>query len=159
MDNEIISFTTRDKRVGEVEGSDYQFITLDRFYELKRDGELIEYVEYSGNMYGITEGELKEKTGRGHAFCIVDYHGMKQMKEIYSNVSTIFLYTDYDVAKQQMIDRGDPVDKVEERLSTYDEELTHRHEYDYVIKNNNGRLHNTIEIIRHILESEIGASQ
>lgn len=158
MDNEIVSFTTREKRDGEVDGKDYIFITLDEFNRMKDDNQLVEYVEYSGNMYGVTKEELENKINKDHAFCIVDYHGMKQMKELYRNVVTIFLYTDYDVAKQQMISRGDSIKKVKERLVTYKEELSNRHDYDYVIKNNHGQLHHTIEIIRNIIESEIGES-
>lgn len=159
MKNEVVSFTTREKRQGEVDGKDYIFITLDEFNKLKDDNRLVEYVEYSGNMYGITKDELENKLNKGHAFCIVDYHGMNQLKKFYPNVTTIFLYTSYEDAMIQMLNRGDPADRVLERMSTYKEEMSNRIDYDYVIKNNHKQMNNTIQIIYNIIESEIGANK
>lgn len=159
MKNEVVSFTTREKRQGEVDGKDYIFITLDEFNKLKDDNRLVEYVEYSGNMYGITKDELENKLNKDHAFCIVDYHGMNQLKKFYPNVTTIFLYTSYEDAMIQMLNRGDPADRVLERMSTYKEEMSNRIDYDYIIKNNYKQMNNTIQIIYNIIESEIGANK
>lgn len=156
MDNEIISFTTRPKRKGEVEGKDYKFITLDEFWRLKQQDKLIEWVKYANNYYGVDKEEFENKISKGHAYCIVDYHGMRQLKNFYSNCVTIFIYTSYEQAIKQMRDRGDDEDKIKDRMVTYINELQNRKEYDYVIKNNKNKLNNTIEIIKNIIESEVG---
>ncbi|MFP3751627.1 guanylate kinase [Bacillus altitudinis] len=154
MKNEVVSFTTRKPRQGEIDGVDYKFISLEKFKELKEKGKLIEQVKYSGNYYGIDQEEFENKISLGNAFVIVDYQGMKQIKKLYPNCVTLFLYTPYDQAYKQMIQRGDAFEKVEQRLSTYHQEIGNRKDYDYVIRNNNSMFSLTKEIIENILESE-----
>lgn len=158
MDNEIISFTTREKRNGEKHGIDYKYITIEEFDNLKQENKLIESVEYGGNYYGIDSYELNNKLNKGYAFCIVDYHGMLQMKDLYENCCTIFIYnSSSSIAKKQMKSRGDSDDKIASRLKTYKEEMANRKHYDYVIKNNHGQLDKTIEIVKNIIESEVNS--
>lgn len=38
MKNEVVSFTTRKPRQGEIDGVDYKFISLEKFEELKNKG-------------------------------------------------------------------------------------------------------------------------
>jgi guanylate kinase len=155
MDNEVISFTTREKRTGEREGADYKFISLQQFKQMKNENRLIEWVEYSGNFYGIDSDEFEQKINKDHAFCIVDYHGMKQFKDYYPNCCTIFLYTPYEQAFHQMKSRGDEEDKIQSRLNTYVEEIKNKVHYDYTIRNNSGKFEDTREIIRNIISSEV----
>lgn len=155
MDNEVTSFTTRPMRQGEVDGIDYKFITEGDFRKLRQQGKLIEWVKYSKNYYGIDQEEFKNKISKGHAFCIVDYHGMQQFKRIYKNCVTIFLYTTYEQAYEQMKARGDDEDKIKDRLVTYTEEIHNKKHYDYVIKNNKNKLNKTIEILNSIIKSEV----
>lgn len=155
MKNEVVSFTTRKPRQGETDGVDYKFISLEKFKELKEKGKLIEQVKYSGNYYGIDQEEFENKMSLGNAFVIVDYHGMQQIKKVYSNCVTLFLYTPYDQAYNQMIQRGDTLDKVEQRLSTYHHEMKNKEHYDYVVRNNSGKFNDSIKVLTSIIESEI----
>lgn len=155
MKNEVVSFTTRKPRQGEVDGLDYKFISLKKFEELKEQGKLIEQVEYSGNYYGIDQEEFENKIGIGDAFVIVDYHGMQQVKKVYPNCVTLFLYTPYHKAYKQMIQRGDTIEKVQQRLKTYTQEMKNKEYYDYVIRNNSGKFDESIKVLTSIIESEV----
>ncbi|CAL8901967.1 Guanylate kinase [Bacillus pumilus] len=155
MKNEVVSFTTRKPRKGEIDGLDYNFISIEKFEELMEQSKLIEQVEYSGNYYGIDQEEFENKMSIGNAFVIVDSHGMLQIKQIYPNCVTLFIYTPYDQAYKQMIKRGDTLEKVEERLKTYTEEIENKTCYDYIIRNNHNRFNVTKEIINKIIESEV----
>lgn len=155
MTNEVISFTTRKKRIGEVDGKDYIFLTKEEYINLLNNNQLIESVEYSGNYYGITKEELENKLNKDHAFCIVDFNGMKQLKEIYPNCTTIFIYTSIEEAMKQMSIRGDSMDSITKRISTYNEEMANRIYYDYVIKNSFGKLDKVVEVIKKIVELEV----
>lgn len=156
MKNEVVSFTTRSSRKGEIDGVDYKFISLEKFKELKEKSKLIEQVKYSDNYYGIDQEEFENKMSLGNAFVIVDYHGMQQIKKMYPNCVTLFLYTPYDQAYKQMVKRGDALDKVEQRLNTYHQEMKNKTYYDYVIRNNHNRFRDTKEIIEKIIVSETG---
>jgi guanylate kinase len=154
MSNEIVSFTTRPKRPNEIDGIDYNFITLDQYNYLKSNNLLIESAEYAGNYYGISKDELEIKLSKGHAFCIVNLHGLEQLKSYYSNCVSILLYTDIDSAIKHMVHRGENKEFITKRLSTYQQEVENKKYCDYVIKNKHGYLDKTIEIVKKIIEIE-----
>ena len=54
-----VSATTRAPRPGEVDGQNYHFISRERFEELIRDGGVLEYTEYCGNLYGTLRCEAE----------------------------------------------------------------------------------------------------
>ena len=49
--NPVVSVTTRDARIGEVNGVDYEFISCGLFNELERSGKLLESIEFQDNHY------------------------------------------------------------------------------------------------------------
>jgi guanylate kinase len=135
---EIVSVTTRNMREGEVEGVDYYFVDNETFYNMKLNDELAEYTDYYGSSnYGVTKTEIDSKLSRGDAYIIVDYHGFKQLKALYPDLVGIFIYTDKDTAEKRMKSRGDSMETIDIRLSTYEAEMMNKHQYDYVLKNVN----------------------
>ena len=57
------SFTSRDMRIGELEGDHYHFISKEEFEEKIRNNDFYEYDLHHGNYYG-TSRELMENTKR-----------------------------------------------------------------------------------------------
>lgn len=154
--NTIVSFTTREPRPGEKDGVDYQYISKEKYFELLNNGGLVEWTKYGGNYYGLTKQEIESKLNKGNAYVIVDYHGMKQLKELYPNNVSIFIYNDYHEAASRMKKRGDSDVNISKRLSTYYEEQKNRVHYDYVVKNSNGKLKETIKLVKQIIRLETG---
>jgi guanylate kinase len=153
MDNEVISFTTREPRKGEVNGIDYVYISQKEFDQMLCDGELAEYITYgaTGDSYGITINELEDKLNNGDAFAIVTEHGMEQLKIIYPKCSTIFIYTDKEDATEFMRLRGDKEETIQKRLSTFDKEQYNKDKYDYIIRNKKGEMQDAVNIIKEIV--------
>lgn len=151
MDNEIISFTTRNPRKGEIDGVDYNFTTKDKIEELELIGELVEKVEYRDNYYGITKEELKSKLDKGDAFVIVDYHGYLQLKQLHSDVTGIYIKADVSEVIDRMRERGDKEESIQLRLSSIEDELSCQSNYQYVVENKNGLQHKTVEKINEII--------
>lgn len=154
MDNELISVTTRSMRQGEVEGSDYHFITNEEYIELFFNDDLIEYTEYSGNYYGLTKDELNNKLSKGNAFVIVDRNGAQQLLDSYDNCVTIILHTTKEDAVRQMKDRGDSDESIEQRMITYKQEIKNKDHYDYAVVNRYGEFEKARSIIKEIVELE-----
>jgi guanylate kinase len=148
MDNEILSFTTRQKRDGEVEGKDYNM------FDKK---ELAEWTEYSGNHYGATKKEVREKLELGDAYVIADVTGMLQFQRYYLDALTIFIQSSSrDEAVENMLGRGDSMESIQNRMKTYEEELENFYLYDYVVENTRGSFDDTLEGLKAILnENEI----
>jgi guanylate kinase len=73
---EIVSTTTRIKRVGEVDGENYHFVTPNEFDEI----EMLETVTFNGNSYGGSVAEFEDKFDSGLVpVIVVDPNGMFQI--------------------------------------------------------------------------------
>jgi guanylate kinase len=156
MDNELLSFTTRPMREGEVDGRDYIFIKEEQFQNMLESGALAEYTGYDGNFYGLTLEELYFKLQyNSNAFFICDNNGFNQVSKKYNKIVSIFLYADKEDCKLNMANRGDSDEKITARLSTYDDEINNKGQYDYVVKNIRGNRRYTMEAIAWIVCSEL----
>jgi len=151
MKNELISFTTRQKRENEIEGIDYIFISESEFENLLNTNGLIENTNYGGNFYGLTRDELNSKLALGDCFFIADVVGLKQIKKIYNNVVSIFIYSTKEDCEANMRDRGDTEQNIHKRLSTYEKEIENLVLYDHVITNARGFIEDTINDVKDIV--------
>lgn len=78
-----VSSTTRTPRAGEVNGKDYNFVTVDEFKSMIKNNEFIEWAQFSGNYYGSTVASVKQVSKSGKT-CIldIDMQGVKSVKGI-----------------------------------------------------------------------------
>ena len=60
-----VSFTTRQPRVGEADGVNYNFTTHAAFEQMIANDELLEWAEYVGNYYGTSLKLIQEKLDAG----------------------------------------------------------------------------------------------
>ena len=60
-----VSYTTRQPRVGEQDGVNYNFVSREAFEAMIAGGELLEYAEYVGNYYGTSLKAIQEKRDAG----------------------------------------------------------------------------------------------
>lgn len=151
---ECISHTTRPmrKNQGEKDGVTYYFVTEETFEKKLSNGEFAENVVYDGNKYGISHKEIERVVGNGkHVFVIADYDGFSQLKDKYPEAVSVFLYMTKEDCMLNMLQRGDKVEKAITRINLYDEEMKHRGEYDYVIKNVNGKQEEVISVLSSIV--------
>lgn len=153
MTNELRSLTTRSKRQGETE-KDYDFTTRDKYSYMLKYGKLLEHTEYDGNFYGLSKEEVDTKLAKAHAFVVVDREGMRQLNDYYDNCINILLYSTKRECMINMLDRGDDIDKVNSRLSTYEEETSNTEIFDYVVRNIRHNKEFTEGIVHEIVRSE-----
>ena len=55
-----VSATTRQPRVGEVDGVNYHFTTKEQFVERIEQNDFLEYAEVYGNYYGTPKSKVEE---------------------------------------------------------------------------------------------------
>lgn len=151
MDNEIISFTTRLARTGEIYGVDYIFTNFEEINYLDSIGRLVERVEYGGNHYGITSEEFESKLNKGDAFVIVNYHGYQQIKKLYPNVVGIYFKINKEESSRRMRERGDKEEEIIKRTIELDEEMKVMNEYDNIIENAYGKQNETVAKLKEIV--------
>jgi len=77
-----ISVTTRLPRSGEVEGADYYFAGRGAFGEMVRRGELLEWADVFGDMYGTPAKPIDEAVRQGQVIVLeIDVQGGLQVYE------------------------------------------------------------------------------
>ena len=108
----IITYTTRQIRINEVNGVDYHFVTEEEFLSLKEKDFFVETTLFNGYYYGSSKEDVKDD-----AVVILDPVGLTNfMNSKLDNLVAIFLYCDEDIRYKRMIARGDDLEKVKERL-------------------------------------------
>ena len=136
-----VSTTTRKPRPGEVEGSDYFFVSTSQFELLKTQGEFIESAEVYGNLYGTSENWIKNKIIAGKNILLeIDWQGAQQIKEKFKNsenLITIFLKPpSLEELHKRLKDRGKDSDEIiKKRISLATSDIEHSKEFQHVIIN------------------------
>ena len=145
----IITSTTRPMRQGEVQDRSYHFLTEDEF----NTRDFVERSCYSGNWYGTEISEMnKAEEGREDVFAVLDGNGVRAFKERYGDMA-IVIYVDTSTrnARKRMLQRGDNLGKVIERIRfrKKSREEENRKIADFTICNNFSlnHLHNALNRI------------
>lgn len=150
-----ISMTTREQRVGEVEGEDYFFRTHEQFEQYIKEGKLLEYANYVGNYYGTPIDYVRETMERGQdVFLEIEVQGALKVKKRMPEGIFIFLSPpDLEELEYRIENRGtDKPEVINQRMEKAVEELKLIKYYDYVVENDS--VDAAARKIRSIIESE-----
>lgn len=146
----VVTVTTRQKRVNEIDGVDYIFKTEEEFKQMIENGELLEYAVVHGNYYGTPRKQVEEYLSQGYdVVLVIDVQGMRQVKANFPEVITIFILPpSLKELIARMKVRGDDEREIEKRIKTATSELPAWKEYDYIVINDNlERATNSIKCI------------
>lgn len=135
-----ISATTRKPRGNEKNGIDYYFLEPDIFRLKIEEGELVEWEEvYTDTYYGTLKSELNRIWDKGNNVAFdVDVKGGLNLKKLFgANALSIFVMPpSLEVLEQRLRGRGtDTEDKIKQRLSKAEFELSFASKYDICIIN------------------------
>jgi guanylate kinase len=133
-----ISYTTREKRVTEVEGLDYFFVTAPEFEALREKGELLESALVFDNHYGTSRSQVEEHLKNGHHVILeIDWQGAQQVRQSKPDCVTIFILppSRVELEKRLRDRRTDSNAVIERRLNDALGDMSHWKEFDYVIVN------------------------
>ena len=133
-----VSATTRAPRPGEVNGVNYHFITREEFQRRIAEGDMLEYTEYCGNLYGTPRKEAQAVLDEGKNLILeIETDGAAQVKEKFPDAVLILLLPpSYRVQEQRLRGRGtETEEKILERLARTKEEVALFATYDYVVYN------------------------
>lgn len=133
-----VSYTTRKKRDGEINGKDYVFTSKENFEKLIKEKFFLEYNSIFDNYYGIPniDTDLLLKQGENIVF-IVEYHGYKLLKELFNDVVGIYILPpSFEELARRLNIRNTDSD-ISKRLNDYEQQLQVVEKYDYLIINDN----------------------
>ena len=134
-----VSVTTRPPRAGEVDGRDYHFIQEPEFRRMVADGELLEWAEVFGHLYGTPKAHIKAGLKAGQDFLFdIDWQGTQQLyQRMEVDVVRVFLLPPSIAALEKRLrERGTDAEAViEARMARAKAEISHWDGYDYVVVN------------------------
>jgi len=134
-----ISATTREPRPGELEGREYLFKTRSEFEAMIAAGELLEWAEINGNLYGTPKAPVMAALDAGHDVLFdIDWQGAGQVAEQTpkDSVRVFILPPSWsDLSRRLHARAQDSEAIINQRLDLGKREIAHWAEYDYVIVN------------------------
>ena len=149
-----VSHTTRKPRPNEVDGVDYHFISNNEFKKLIDEGKFYEYAKIFNNFYGTLKKNVDELVKKNDIIFDIDWQGTKQLSK-FTNLKLIKIYLlppNKDELKNRLIKRNqDTPEEVAKRYKSFDEDVKHWSDYDYVLINDN--LENCYKQIEKIILS------
>ena len=152
----LVTYTTRDKRPGEIDHVNYHYITKDEFQNKIDDDEMLEYEIIHDNVYGSSKLELERLIKDG--FVVINDFGVEGTKNIKQKLNgkvdilTIYLSVPKKELIQRLVERGDKKESIERRMERYDYELSFAKYYDYVIDNID--LYETVDRIYRLIKNK-----
>lgn len=137
-----ISASTREPRAGEVDGTDYYFISKEEFLHRIAKKEFVEFEEvYSGTFYGTLRSEIERiwEEGKAVIFDIDVIGGLHLKRKFGDNALAVFVQPPtLDVLIDRLRGRGtDSEEKLKERIEKADKELAYADKFDVILKNDN----------------------
>lgn len=133
-----ISMTTRTPRLGEVNGSDYFFVSKNEFEDKISKNGFVEYANYCGNYYGTPKEYVEEKLRMGKDVVLeIEIQGAIKVKRKYPATVLVFVMPPSAIElKRRLIGRGTETPEViDQRLKRAAEEAIGIEEYDYILVN------------------------
>lgn len=133
-----VSYTTREPRIGEIDGVNYNFISREEFLKKIDEGDFLEYNIYNGNYYGTGKSKILDKLDKGiNVILEIDVNGGRNVKKIYPDALLIYIAPpSMEELKRRLIDRGtEDMNKINNRLKIAEDEMREIGNYDYVVIN------------------------
>ncbi len=134
-----VSATTRERRPGEQDGSDYWFISDEEFGRKLEQGEFLEVYEFPwGQRSGTLWSELDRIRAHGRAPLLeLETHGALAVQERVPGSVTIFVTApSFEELERRLRERAtESAGEISERLALARKQLEQAREFDHVIVN------------------------
>lgn len=133
-----VSCTTREPRPGEVNGSDYHFLSQREFEQELASNALLESAVVHGNCYGTRKRDVIKMLTEGFDVLLeIDWQGARQVAEKMPEAYRIFIMPpSLDELRRRLTSRGqDSAEVVERRLAAAKSEMAHAEEAHVCIIN------------------------
>ena len=133
-----VSYTTRAPRMGEIDGTDFHFVTEAEFRALRDRDEFAEWAIVHGNLYG-TRARLLEASlaGGSDVLLDIDTQGAAQLRRRYPHAVLIFIMPPSMAELTQRLRerRSNTAADIDGRLARAREEVRLWRQYDYLVVN------------------------
>ena len=133
-----VSHTTRKPRPGEINGRDYHFVDLATFQAMVDEGAFLEHARVFDNHYGTSRQVVEQQLSAGQDVVLeIDWQGARLVRKLMPESTGIFILPpSRETLRERLQGRGqdDPA-VIERRMCDAISEMSHYHEYDYLVIN------------------------
>ena len=151
-----VSYTTRTPRTNEVDGVDYNFVTIKKFQELASQDKFLEQAKVFGNYYATLKGPIEDNLAKGIDYLFdIDWQGTEQVKKIMPAdiVSVFILPPSIDDLESRLKKREEQNKQlINQRMKMAKDEIKHWKDYKYIVVNKD--VENCFEQITKIIKIE-----
>ena len=133
-----VSYTTRQPRVGEQNGVNYNFVSREEFERMIAADELLEFAEYVHNYYGTSLKLIQEKLAAGIDVLLdIEVQGAAKVRERCPDALFIFIIPpSFEELSRRLHRRNtDSEDVIAGRLEKARQEFREIPKYDYLVIN------------------------
>jgi len=153
----VVTVTTRPQRDKERNNVDYHFISTERFQEMIKREEFLEWANVYGNWYGVPKKPVKQALDKGQDVIVkVDIQGAATIKKILPQAVFIFLVPpsmEELVLRLKQRHTESPFD-LALRTKTAEEEIKQLSLFDYIVVNKRGEIDLAVSDIKAIITAE-----
>jgi guanylate kinase len=133
-----VSATTRPQRPGEVDGTDYWFLSDTEFTRRVVDDEFLEWVSYvSGHRYGTLRSEM-ERIAEHDNVCVLELEveGALAVQDEVAGSITVFIAADVEELERRLRERAtESTGEIGERIELARTQLEQAHRFRYMVRN------------------------
>lgn len=133
-----ISATTRKPRDGEADGREYFFLTAERFQDMIKEKELLEYAQYVNHYYGTPLKYVLSQMEEGKDVILeIEIQGALKVKKRFPEAILVFVMPpSAKDLKKRLVGRGtESMEVINARLLRAAEEADGMEDYDYILIN------------------------
>ena len=152
-----VTATTRPMREGEREGEPYHFVARAEFERMIAHGELLEWAEVYGNLYGVPRAQVDRALSEGRDVLVkVDVQGAKTIRGLDPEAVLVFLAPpSMEELARRLTSRGTEADEAMRlRLREAEAEMEAAALFDQVVVNRRDRLDVAVRQIEALTADE-----
>jgi guanylate kinase len=150
-----VSATTRARRLGEVEGVHYYFMSDEEFDRRVAAGEFLEYVNFVAQRSGTLHSEIERIVAKGRS-CLLELEptGALTVRDLVPGSVTIFVEAPLEELERRLRERAtESAGEISERLALAREHQNLAGEFDYVVVNDD--VERAVDRLEEIVEGEL----
>lgn len=149
----VVAYTTRSPRPGEVDGVDYNFVSVSDFQNKASQGEFLEFKEVHGNWYATPLTDMEDLLRGGKiAILKIDVQGALHAMSLRKDAVSVFILPpSMEELEARIRGRGlDDSEVIEKRLLNAQDEVAMAPKYQHRIVNLDVAL--TVSMLERIVE-------
>jgi len=156
-----ISYTTREIRDGEKPDDVYHFISKEKFEDMIKNDEFLEYaIVHSNNYYGTPKKDILDPVKNGSVVVrevdIQGFHSIQKLIPKENLVSIFMTVSNIEDLRGRIKRRAEISDEeLERRLQSAQKEMAQGNDCDYRVENEWGKIKKCVNLVERIILAEL----